>query len=298
MAFDSPRILELQRRVANDPSSIAFAQLGEELRRVGANEEAIAVCRTGLERHPGYLSARVTLGRALVELDRLDEAHAELSVVVSNASDNLAAIRGLAEIHQRRGEMTEALDFYRRALELARHDPDLEETVERMEKQVALPAASEPEVSVEALFDFDRLVEQLGAETPPSITALDTLAATFDDIRPSEALPPAANDPFSQLEHGLRAARSARTARAYGCQPRRRSPRRTRGLASRTSFVVMSSAPAEYLDSRRRSLARMLQAESLDALLVSQPQNIAYLTGFFGSAGVLVATLRAPHPAQ
>ena len=52
----------------------------------------------------------------------------------------------------------------------------------------------------------------------------------------------------------------------------------------------MSSAPAEYLDSRRRSLARMLQAESLDALLVSQPQNIAYLTGFFGSAGVLVAT--------
>ena len=205
MAFDSPRILELQRRVANDPSSIAFAQLGEELRRVGANEEAIAVCRTGLERHPGYLSARVTLGRALVELDRLAEAHAELSVVVSNASDNLAAIRGLAEIHQRRGEMTEALDFYRRALELARHDPDLEETVERMEKQVAVPAASEPEVSVEALFDFDRLVEQLGAETPPSITALDTLAATFYDIRPSEALPPAANDPFSQLEHGLRA---------------------------------------------------------------------------------------------
>ena len=204
MAFDSPRILELQRRVANDPSSIAFAQLGEELRRVGANEEAIAVCRAGLQRHPGYLSARVTLGRALVELDRLDEAHAELSVVVSNASDNLAAIRGLAEIHQRRGEMTEALDFYRRALELARHDPDLEETVERMEKQVAQPAPPEPEVSVEALFDFDRLVEQLGAETPPSITALDTLAASFDDLRPSEALPPAPNDPFSQLEDGLR----------------------------------------------------------------------------------------------
>ena len=204
MAFDSPRILELQRRVASDPSSIAFAQLGEELRRVGANEEAIAVCRTGLQRHPGYLSARVTLGRALVELDRLDEAHAELSVVVSNASDNLAAIRGLAEIHQRRGEMTEALDFYRRALELARHDPDLEETVERMEKQVALPAPAEPEVSVEALFDFDRLVEQLGAETPPSITALDTLAASFHDLTPSPALPPAPHDPFSQLEHGLR----------------------------------------------------------------------------------------------
>ena len=204
MAFDSPRILELQRRVLADPSSIAFAQLGEELRRVGANEEAIGVCRTGLQRHPGYLSARVTLGRALVELDRLDEAHVELSVVVSNAPDNLAAIRGLAEIHQRRGEMAEALDFYRRALELARHDPDLEETVERMEKQVAPPAPPEPEVSVEALFDFDRLVEQLGAETPPSIQAWIPWPPRFDATRPSPALPRSPHDPFSQLEHGLR----------------------------------------------------------------------------------------------
>jgi len=177
------RIAELQRRVAAEPSSIAFAQLGEELRRVGANEQAIVVCRTGLERHPGYLSARVTLGRALLEIDRLDEAHAELSIVVSNASDNLAAIRGLAEIHQRRGELGQALDHYRRALELARHDPDLEETVERMQKQVAPPAPQETEVSIEALFDFDRLVEQLGAETPPSIQALDVLAASIDANR-------------------------------------------------------------------------------------------------------------------
>jgi Xaa-Pro aminopeptidase len=51
----------------------------------------------------------------------------------------------------------------------------------------------------------------------------------------------------------------------------------------------MSSAPAEYLDRRRHSLARLLEQENLDALLVTQPQNIAYLTGFFGSAGVLIA---------
>ena len=52
----------------------------------------------------------------------------------------------------------------------------------------------------------------------------------------------------------------------------------------------MTTAPAEYLDRRRHSLAQIIQEEGLDALLVSQPQNIAYLTGFFGSAGVLVAT--------
>lgn len=211
MAADTPRILELRRRIEADPASIAFAQLGEELRRVGAFEEAVDVCRTGLARHPAYLSARVTLGRALVELERLDEAQAELEVVVTSASDNLAAIRGLAEIHQHRGSMGEALGYYRRALELARHDPELEETVERMEKAVAPPAPPEAPVSVEALFDFDRLVEQLGAEAPPAVAALDVpvasgelidAAAEWNGATGLDADP--AEDPFARLESDLR----------------------------------------------------------------------------------------------
>lgn len=206
MAVDGARITELRRRVQSDPSSIAFAQLGEELRRAGANEEAIDVCQSGLARHPGYLSARVTLGRALLELGQLDDAHVELSVVVENAPDNLAAIRGMAEIHQRRGELADALVYYRRALELARHDPELEETVERIQNEVAPPMASETDLAVEALFDFDRLVEQLGAETPPGVAALDALP-------PESAAPPlpngvtieaAGDDKFARLEADLR----------------------------------------------------------------------------------------------
>lgn len=99
-----PRIEELQRRVQKDPTSIAFAQLAEEYRRIGSLEEAISTCRAGLEHHPAYLSARVTLGRALMELHRYKDARIELEAVLDVAPDNLAAIRGLAEIHQRRGE--------------------------------------------------------------------------------------------------------------------------------------------------------------------------------------------------
>ena len=102
---ESPRIEELRRRVANDPASIAFAQLAEEYRRSGDFEEAVRVCRTGLAQHPNYLSARVTLGRALIELQQFDEARTELDFVVHAAPDNLAAIRALAEIHQRREEL-------------------------------------------------------------------------------------------------------------------------------------------------------------------------------------------------
>ena len=100
----SPRIEELRRRVQKDPTSIAFAQLAEEYRRIGDYEEAITTCRAGLAHHPSYLSARVTLGRALMELHRYDDGRTELEAVLDLASDNLAAIRGLAEIHQRRGE--------------------------------------------------------------------------------------------------------------------------------------------------------------------------------------------------
>ena len=101
---DSPRIEELRRRVQSDPASIAFAALAEEYRRAGRFDEAIETCTTGLVRHPSYLSAHVTLGRALIEVGRLQEARTELEYVLKLAPENLAAIRGLAEIHHRIGD--------------------------------------------------------------------------------------------------------------------------------------------------------------------------------------------------
>ena len=101
---DNPRIEALRRRVEKDPASVAFAQLAEEYRRSGDHQQAIRICREGLGRHPGYLSAQVTLGRALIELGQFDEARNELEAVLSVAPDNLAAIRALAEIHQQVGE--------------------------------------------------------------------------------------------------------------------------------------------------------------------------------------------------
>ena len=101
---DSPRIEELRRRVQSDPASIAFAALAEEYRRSGRFEEAIETCIAGLHRHPSYLSAHVTLGRSLLEVGRYEEAQDELEHVLKLAPENLAAIRGLAEIHHRRGD--------------------------------------------------------------------------------------------------------------------------------------------------------------------------------------------------
>jgi tetratricopeptide (TPR) repeat protein len=134
---DNSRIEDLRRRVQKDPASIAFAQLAEEYRRAGQFEESVEACRAGLATHPGYLSARVTLGRALIELDQFDEAEQELSQVLKSAPDNLAAIRGTADIHRQRGNLAKALEYYRAALHLAKNDPDLQETVADLTKKVA-----------------------------------------------------------------------------------------------------------------------------------------------------------------
>ena len=104
---ENPRIEELRRRVQADPASIAFAALAEEYRRQGRFEEAIEACLAGLQRHPAYLSARVTLGRALLETGDLAAAREQFETVLHSAPENIAATRGLAQIHERLGESGE-----------------------------------------------------------------------------------------------------------------------------------------------------------------------------------------------
>lgn len=161
---DNQRIEDLRRRVQKDPASIAFAQLAEECRRAGQVEESVEICRAGLAIHPGYLSARVTLGRALLELNLLDDALAELEHVLASAPENLAAIRGIAEIHHRRGNLSDALSHYRAALALAKNDPDLEQTVADLSRKVEPP---KPPSSDDGL-SLEQITSELSIHKPPA----------------------------------------------------------------------------------------------------------------------------------
>jgi len=123
------------------------------------------VCRAGLAVHPTYLSARVTLGRGLVELQQYEEARQELEHVLQSAPENLAAIRGLADVYHRQGALVEALAQYRAALAIARHDPDLEQTVADLAREVEPKA---PAHATEGL-SFEQAAQEflLHAPAPP-----------------------------------------------------------------------------------------------------------------------------------
>ena len=146
---------------------------------MGTFPEAIRVCRTGLSQHPAYLSARVTLGRALAELQEFDAAQAELEHVLRVAPDNLAAIRALADIHQRRGHLDEALKHYSTAQAVARDEPPLP--------------------------DFTRALNAINAMTLD--LPLPSFDAMIDDVAPRDPV-------LEELERWLEAIVAARRARA------------------------------------------------------------------------------------
>jgi tetratricopeptide (TPR) repeat protein len=158
---ETPRLEELKRRVQRDPASISFAALAEEYRRLGMFPEAIETCRAGLQRHPSYLSARVTLGRALVEVGDYDEASAELEQVLRSAPENLAAIRALADIHRRRGEVSDA-DHYNASLNRA------------------APAAAAPSVPVRIAVQSADVVNN---PEPPALVELESFLAAIGRAR-------------------------------------------------------------------------------------------------------------------
>ena len=58
--------------------SAAFGPIAERFRRAGDLDRAVSLCREGLQKFPHHISARVTLGWALLDQGKYDEARGEL----------------------------------------------------------------------------------------------------------------------------------------------------------------------------------------------------------------------------
>src|SRR2546423_3774392 len=124
-----------------------------------------------------------------MELKRPEDAQTAPKAVLKTAPETLPAIRGLAEIHHRRGDLAEALPQYRAALALARNDPDLQQTVAELTRQVEPPA---PPAADEGL-SFEQLTNEFLKMGPPP-TPPDT-PATQPAPLPVEAAVPALVEP-------------------------------------------------------------------------------------------------------
>ena len=111
-------IERLKEKLSKDPNSKLFVPLAEEYKKAGMYDEAVDVLTQGLERQPGYLSARVSLGKIFIERSKLDEAKAEFEKVIAVIPDNLYAHKKLAEIYKELGEKEKAAKAFKTVLQL------------------------------------------------------------------------------------------------------------------------------------------------------------------------------------
>jgi tetratricopeptide (TPR) repeat protein len=206
----NPRIDDLRKRIERDPQSRLFAQLAEELRKDGDLAEAIQVAREGLKSHSSYPSARLTLGRALMDTGDTKAALRELEAAVQGAPDNILAGRLLAECLEAEGRLEDAASRYRTTLALSAGDRQIASRLEEVEQRirsksraaaagVSIPlAAVDGDMELESAYerpapfvvrslDEDEDLFDAGAAEPAPIPVVET-NEEFELERPYDAL--------------------------------------------------------------------------------------------------------------
>jgi tetratricopeptide (TPR) repeat protein len=186
-------IERLREKIEKDPFSKLFVPLAEEYKKAGMYDEAIDVLTGGLEKQPGYLSARVSLGQIYVERGLPDNARAEFEKVIEAIPDNLFAHKKLAEIYKDLGEKDRAAREFKTVLRLNPADEwaatSLAE-IEGTEEDVSKPAEEKP---AELTRTEESATEDAKEEEPQHIspgedvTDLSALRSEIaEDIEPQE----------------------------------------------------------------------------------------------------------------
>ncbi len=148
------RIDELRERLREDPSSRQFYQLGELLRREGEDAEAVEVLRAGLEQHPFYVAAWVSLGRALLDLERHEQADEALREALNLDPENAVAARLRGQVAIERGDWLGAVKALKLARALTPGDRELDERIAEVEAHLAAAPRTVVALSPEDPFDL------------------------------------------------------------------------------------------------------------------------------------------------
>jgi len=130
-------IEKLERRYAENPKGRNFAPLADAYRKAGQLDQAIELCKNGLERHPDYISAYIVYGRCLV--DKKDDTGADevFHKVLSLDPENIIGLRVLGEIAERNSRFDQAVEWLTRLLNADPMNGDAAEALARMKTKAA-----------------------------------------------------------------------------------------------------------------------------------------------------------------
>lgn len=159
-------IRALSAQLAQDPQSLVFLRLGEALRRKGQLEAALRVAMNGLERHPHLADAHDLYARILTDKHDYERAFDEWDMAVRIAPHHTGALKGLAFLYFKVGDVEQAEAHLAAAKRVEPDDPTIDQAFEMIRggaKTAAtvdvtpLPSDAPPATAPTAAFDEARV---------------------------------------------------------------------------------------------------------------------------------------------
>ncbi len=162
-------IRALSAQLAQDPQSLVFLRLGEALRHKGQLDAALRVAMNGLERHPHLADAHDLYARILTDKHDYERAFDEWDMAVRIAPNHTGALKGLAFLYFKVGDLAQAEAHLESARKVEPDDPSIDQAIAMMRKGVSPPAP-----------------QHSAAPSPPAAAAASaapTAAAPLDEAR-------------------------------------------------------------------------------------------------------------------
>ena len=165
-------IEKLEKRWAENPKGRNFAPLADAYRKAGELDRAFELCKSGLERHPDYVSAHIVYGRCFLDQKNDTAASQVFRKVLELDPENVLGLRVLAEIAERGGRYEEAAEWLSRLLAADPMNGDAAEALTRTKRKAARvpakPIASTAKLSVTAPGPKPEFVVEHTSEEPVS----------------------------------------------------------------------------------------------------------------------------------
>jgi len=191
----SDDIRTLTARVAEEPTSLAFLELAEALRRRGQLDAAGKVARGGLIRYPGLADAHDLMARILSDQGDFAGAFDAWADALRLDPMRTRALKGIAFLYFQAGDAAAAIEHLQRAAEVDPDDISIAQALARVRRgSRAMPSAPEPvEEEMPAPAPVPAAVEQRSAQaeraaaqpqpvTAGSLPAMDEAGAAFAAI--------------------------------------------------------------------------------------------------------------------
>ena len=169
-------IRALSAQLAQDPQSLVFLRLGEALRRKGQLDAALRVAVNGLERHPHLADAHDLYARVLTDKRDYERAFDEWDMAVRIAPNHTGALKGLAFLYFKVGDVAQAEAHLEQARRVEPDDPSIDQAIAMMHAGASAPA---PEPA-----DETPVAAPPAAPSPPSAAASRAAASSgLDEAR-------------------------------------------------------------------------------------------------------------------